>query len=173
MLTDDPATHLEEATAARERAAAFQHLLAWKGQPLLWTPSRSGLYDFLRIPAPLLSLDTRRAIQAARDATGTPQEADLQEIATDLFNRETGGSTGHLRNAQIILWLAAHQPKDWTPIAHDRPKLHAAIDTWIDGNVSYDEMHQVAEITNELLAQADKTRAIVRPKHQNPDDQGN
>ncbi|HBJ86102.1 MAG TPA: hypothetical protein DDZ88_19995 [Verrucomicrobiales bacterium] len=173
LLTDDAPDHIVEAAAETARKAAFESLNAWHGLPLVWTSSRAGLYDFLRIPAPVLSQATLDAIKAARAAEGTAEADALQDRANALFMTETGGSTGHVRNAQIILWLAAHQPKDWRSIAHDRGKLLEVIDEWTDENVAPSEIQDLAEVTNHLLTEADKTRAIVRPKHTNPDEEGN
>lgn len=172
LLTDDTHTdHQLEHEAENARKAAFQSLLAWRGQPLKWTPSRAGLYDFLRIPAPILQPETLKAIKAAKDA---PDDAAAQQHANDLFMRDTGGAgTGHLRNAQLILWLASHQPKDWASIAHDRPGLLAKIDNWIDEHLTEDDLQSVVEITNALLTQADSTRAIPRPRAADEDEAGN
>ena len=173
LLTDDAPDHVVEAGAEQARKVAFESLNAWHGTRLVWGPSRAGLYDFLRIPSPVLSQSTLDAIKEARAAEGTPEAGPLQDRANALFMAETGGNTGHVRNAQIILWLAAHQPKDWSRIAHDRAAMMEAIDTWVDGNVANDEINDLAEVTNHLLTEADKTRAIVRPKHTNPDEEGN
>lgn len=174
LLTDDVPDHVVEAAAEKTRKDAFNGVLAWRDQPLLWTSSRAGLYDFLRIPAPVLSAAALAAIQASRAAEGTDQEEELQTRANELFQAETGGrSTGHVRNATIILWLAAHQPKDWRAIAHDRERLLESIDEWTDDNVAPGEIHDLAEITNKLLSDADATRAVSRPKNSNPEDEGN
>ena len=174
LLTDDAPDHIVEAEAEKVRKDAFNGVPAWRGKPLAWTSSRAGLYDFLRIPAPVLSPATLQAIKASRAAEGTEQEAALQERANELFQAETGGqSTGHVRNATIILWLAAHQPKDWRSLAHDRGKLLEIIDEWTDENVGPGEVFDLAEITNKLLSDADSTRATSRPKNTNPDEEGN
>lgn len=173
LLTDDAPDHVVEAAAEKARKDAFNGVLAWRDQPLVWTASRAGLFDFLRIPAPVLSQGTLAAISAARAAEGAPEGLALQDRANELFQAETGGSTGHVRNATIILWLAAHQPKDWRGLAHDRAKMLEAIDEWTDGNVGSGEIHELAEITNKLLSDADATRAISRPKNTNPDEEGN
>lgn len=171
LLTDDAPDHLLEAEAERARKTAFQSLLSWKGQPLKWTSSRAGLYDFLRIPAPVLQPETLKAIKAAKDA---PDDPTAQQTANDLFMRDTGGAgTGHLRNAQLILWLACHQPRDWASIAHDRARLLIAIDGWIDEQITEEDMSAVVEITNALLTQADSTRAIPRPRAADEDEAGN
>ena len=174
LLTDDAPDHVVESAAEQARKKAFESLHAWHGLPLVWTSSRAGLYDYLRIPSPMLSQATLEAINAARAAEGTTtQAAALQDRANELFLAETGGSTGHVRNAQIILWLAAHQPKDWRSIAHDRGRLLEVIDEWTDENVAPGEIQDLAEVTNQLLNDAETTRAIVRPKHTNPDEEGN
>jgi acyl-CoA synthetase (AMP-forming)/AMP-acid ligase II len=173
LLTDDAPDHIVEAAAETARKVAFESLNAWHGLPLVWTSSRAGLYDFLRIPSPVLSQATLEAIQAAREAADTPDADALQDRANALFMRETGGSTGHVRNAQIILWLAAHQPKDWRSLAHDRGRLLEVIDEWTDENVAPGELQELAEVTNQLLTEADKTRAIVRPKNTSSDEEGN
>lgn len=173
LLTDDAPDHIVEAAAETARKVAFEALHSWHGLPLVWTSSRAGLYDFLRIPAPVLSQPTLDAIKAAREAAGTAEAAALQDRANTLFMRETGGSTGHVRNATIILWLAAHQPKDWRSLAHDRSRLLEVIDEWTDEHVAPGEIQDLAEVTNQLITDADKTRAIVRPKHTNPDEEGN
>lgn len=174
LLTDDAPDFLVEAEAEKVRKDAFNGVPAWRGQALLWTSSRAGLYDFLRIPAPVLSPAAVAAIKAAEAAKGTDQEEALQDRANELFNAETGGqSTGHVRNATIILWLAAHQPKDWRAIAHDRGRLLELIDDWTDENVGPNEVFNLAEITNKLLTDADSTRATSRPKNTNPDEEGN
>lgn len=167
LLTDDPTnttgTQLE-AAAETARKAAFQSLIHWHGQPLLWTSSRAGLFDFLRIPAPTLSAETLRAIRTAQAAAGTSDHAALQTTANDLYLRDSGGGSGHLRNASIVLWLAAHQPSDWAAIAHDRPRLLAIIDDWIDQHVSPHEIAALAEVTTQLITEADSTRAVSRPR---------
>lgn len=172
LLTDD--THTDQAlelAAERDRKAAFQSLLTWRGHPLKWTPSRAGLYDFLRIPAPVLQLETLKAIKTAKEA---PEDAAAQQLANDLFMRDTGGAgTGHLRNAQLILWLASHQPRDWASIAHDRPALLAKVDEWIDEHLTENDLHEVVNITNALLTQADATRAIPRPRPADDEESGN
>lgn len=173
LLTDDAPDHVVEAAAEKARKDAFNGVPAWKNQPLLWTASRAGLYDFLRIPAPVLSQPTLDAIKAATAAEGTEEGIALQERANALFNAETGGSTGHFRNATIILWLGAHQPKDWRAVAHDKARMLEVIDDWIDVNVSPGEISDMAEVTNKLLSDADATRAVSRPQHTNPDEEGN
>ena len=173
LLTDDAPDHVVEAAATKARKDAYTGVIAWKDTPLLWTSSRAGLFDFLRIPAPVLSPVAVAAIKAAQAAEGTDQAAVLQERADELFNTETGGVTGHVRNAQIILWLAAHQPKDWRSLAHDRARLLEVIDDWIDEHVAPGEIYDLAAVTNKLLADSDATRAIARPRHTNPDDEGN
>lgn len=177
LLTDDPADHLAEAAAeaAAEtaRKTAFLSLHAWHGLPLLWTVSRAGLYDFLRIPAPILSQPTLDAIRAAREAEGSAAQPALQDHANKLFMDEIGGSTGHVRNATIILYLAAHQPKDWRALAHDRARMLEIIDEWADENIGTAELQDLAEVTNKLLSDSDSTRAISRPRHANPDTEGN
>lgn len=174
LLTDDAPDHVVEAAAEKTRKDAFTGVAAWREQPLVWTSSRAGLYDFLRIPAPVLSPATVAAINASRAAEGTDQEEALQARANKLFQAETGGqSTGHVRNATIILWLASHQPKDWRSLAHDRSRLLEIIDEWTDEHVSPGEVYQLAEVTNKLLSDADATRAISRPKNTNPDEEGN
>lgn len=173
LLSDDAPDHVLEAVALQERKDAVHNLLSWKGFPLTWTVSRAGLYDFLRIPAPVLSEAALAAIRAAKAAEGTDEAAALQERANVLFVAETGGSTGHVRNAGIILWLAAHQPKDWRSIAHDKGKILEVIDAWIDDNVNPGEIGEMAEATNKLLTQADATRAVSRPQRTNPDEEGN
>jgi hypothetical protein len=174
LLTDDAPDHVVEAEAEALRKQAFNGIASWRGQALVWTSSRAGLYDFLRIPAPVLSPDTLQAITAARSAEGTDQEAELQTKANRMFEAETGGrGTGHVRNAQIILWLASHLPKDWRAIAHDRDKFLEVVDDWIDENVSLHELNELALVTNKLLSDADSTRAVPRPKNTNPDEAGN
>lgn len=173
LLSDDAPDHVLEATALQERRDAFHGAVSWKGAPLTWTASRAGLYDFLRIPAPVLSEAALAAIRAAKATEGTAEAAALQDRANALFAAETGGSTGHVRNAGIILWLAAHQPKDWRAVAHDKGRMLEIIDDWIDANVSPGEIGEVADTTNKLLAQADATRAVSRPQRPNPDEEGN
>lgn len=173
LLTDDAPDHVVEAAAEKMRKDAFNGVLAWHDLPLLWTASRAGLYDFLRIPAPVLSQPTLDAIKAATAAEGTEESVALQERANALFTAETGGSTGHFRNATIILWLAAHQPKDWRSIAHDKGRLLEVIDDWTDKHVAPGEIQDLADVTNKLLSDADATRAISRPKNTNPEEEGN
>lgn len=173
LLTNDAPDHIVEAAAEKERKDAFTGVIAWHGVPLLWTSSRAGLYDFLRIPAPALSPATLAAIKQATAAEGTDQATALQVRADELYQADTGGVTGHVRNATIILWLAAHQPKDWRSLAHDRARLLELIDEWVDEHVAPGEVYDLAAITNRLLKEADATRAISRPRHTNPDDEGN
>ncbi len=173
LLTDDAPDHVVESAAEQARKKAFESFHAWHGLPLVWTSSRAGLYDYLRISSPMLSQATLEAIKAARAAEGTDRAATLQDRANELFLAETGGSTGHVRNATIILWLAAHQPKDWRSLAHDRGRLLEVIDDWTDEHVAPGEIQDLAEVTNQLLTAAETTRAIVRPKHTNPDEEGN
>lgn len=173
LLTDDAPDHIVEAAAEKDRKDAFHGVNAWRGQPLAWTASRAGMYDFLRIPAPVLSEAALTAIKAARAAEGTDEAETLQTRANQLFVAETGGSTGHVRNASIILWLGAHQPKDWRAVAHDKARMLEVIDDWIDANVSPDEISDIAEVTNKLLSDADATRAVSRPRHTNPEEEGN
>lgn len=174
LLTDDAPDHVIEAAAAKERRDAFNGAPAWHNLPLVWTSSRAGLYDFLRIPSPVLSEAALAAIKASQAAEGTDRHAALQERANALFAEETAGKgMGHVRNASIILWLAAHQPKDWRTLAHDRAALLVAIDEWIDENVDPGEIQEMAEVTNKLLSDADSTRAISRPRNPNPDEAGN
>lgn len=173
LLTDDQPDHVIEAAAVTERRDAFRAAYHWHDLPLKWTSSRASLFDFLRIPAPVLSEETLSAIRAARAAEGTPEESALQARADALFSAETGGSTGHFRNATLILWLAAHEPKDWQPFVHDRPRFLTAIDEWVDEHVATGEIQDLAEVTNKLLADADATKAIMRPQHRNPDEEGN
>jgi len=173
LLTDDSADHLADHTAAQARTAAVIGSITWHGKPLLWTSSRAALYDYLRIPSPMLSAAAIAAIKAAREAEGTPAQAALQDQANEIYMAETGGSTGHVRNAQIILWLAAHVPGDWRALVHDRGRLLESIDAWTDENVGIDELQKLADVTNELLTAADATRAIARPRHVNADESGN
>lgn len=162
-----------EAAAASARKEAFRGGLAWRGMPLIWTPSRAALFDFLRIPPPVLAADTLAAIKAAREAAGTDEESELQDQANRLYNRDSGGGSGHVINAQIILWLAAHQPKDWRGIRHDRAKLLETIDEWIDQHVGLDDTEQLAAITNKLLTAAEATQAIPQPRPEAEGQAGN
>lgn len=156
-----------EAAAETTRKEAFQGGVSWHGTRLSWTPARAGLYEFLRIPPPVLAADTLAAIRAAREAEGT-EAAALQRTANELYARD-GGSSGHIRNAQIVLWLAAHQPKDWRGIAHDRHRMIEMIEEWIEENISLQELKLVEEVTDKLLAEAMATRAIPQRRD---DDEG-
>lgn len=173
LLTDDSADHLVENAAITERRDAFRALHAWHELPLKWTTSRASLFDLLRVPPPTLSQATLDAMRAARAAEGTPEHEALQQHSDALFEADAGGNTGHYRNATIILWLAAHQPRDWQPLVHDRVKFLTVIDEWVDDHVGIGEIYDLAEVTNKLLTAADATKAVQRPQHRNPDEEGN
>lgn len=167
LLTDDQTGLDLEAAAESTRAAAFRAQLTWHDLPLRWTITTETLYYWLRTPAPRLPAVVMDAFQAAKDAEGTAEHAALQQTAADLFeaHRATAGpDNSFYRNATIILYLAAHRSKDWQHLTHSRPLFLIAVEEWADEHIQSAELPELARITNQLIADAESTRAIPRPR---------
>lgn len=173
ILGDDEADLKIEQEAGQKRVDAFRASYSWSNQPLKWTSSRASLYAWLRVPLPRLREQTLAAIRAARDAEGTEKHAELDRMADGLYQADTAGDQSHTRNATIILYLAAHQSKDWQNFVHDKPRFLAAIEEWVDDNVKPGDVYSLAEITNKLIEEADATKAVVRPSVRNEEHAGN
>lgn len=171
FLADDDSDPALEQKAEQQRLAAFQTAVpAWHGKALQWTASRASRYLWLKLPAPPLQPDTLAALRASR---AEPKDVALQQQANQLYHRDTAGDESHYHNATIILYLAAHEARDWREFAHDKARFLEAIETWTDANVTPGEIFELADVTNALLAAADSTRAIVRPQSGAEDEEGN
>ncbi len=170
ILADEDSDIAVERQAETQRQTAFQGAHQWHGMPLKWTSSRASRYLWLKLPSPRLADDTLAAIRAAREA---PEDATLQHRANELYQRDTSGDQSHYHNATIILYLAAHDPKTWQSFAHDKARFIAEIEAWTDEHITPDEIYGLADVTNELLAAAESTRAIVRPSARGAEEEGN
>lgn len=170
ILVDDDSDIAIEQQAESRRIIAVQSALQWHGMPLRWTSSRASRYLWLKLPAPRLAGETLAALRAARDA---PTQTDLQSRADELYQRDTAGDQSHYHNATIILYLAANEPVAWNAFAHDKDRFLQAIEQWTDEHVAPAEIFELADVTNQLLTDAESTRAIVRPSHRGADEEGN
>lgn len=167
LLTDDTAGAEIEDAAAATRTAAFHAQRMWHDLPLLWTITRSTLYYWLRTPAPRMPDAVRMAVEAAQAAVGSAEHAALTQHANALhaeFQTDTGAHQAYYRNAVIILYLAAHQSADWQDLTSNRAKFLTQIEAWADEHIAPGEMLELADITNQLIADSEATRAIHRPK---------
>lgn len=170
ILADDESDIAVEQQAERQRITAFQAAHKWRDIPLRWTSSRASRYLWLKLPSPRLEEETLAALRASREA---PDDAALQRRANELYQRDTAGDQSHYHNATIILYLAANEPQAWKDFAHDKTRFIDAIEKWTDDHVAPGEIFELAEVTNQLIAAAESTRAIVRPSHRGEDEQGN
>lgn len=170
LLADDESDIAVEQHAEQQRVAAFQAAHHWRGIPLRWTSSRASRYLWLKLPSVRLEEETLAALRASCEA---PDDAALQQHANELYQRDTAGDQSHYHNATIILYLAANEPQAWKDFAHDKARFIDAIEKWTDDHVAPGEIFELAEVTNQLIAAAESTRAIVRPSHRGEDEQGN
>ena len=167
LLTDDTTGIDYEAAAETKRGEAFRAQHTWHDFPLRWTITTETLYYWLRTPAPRLPDAVLAAFQAAKDATGTAAHAALQQQASALFEQHSataGPDNSFYRNAMIILYLAAHRSQDWQPFTHSRHLFLIEIETWADAHIHSTELPELARITNQLVSEAESTRAIPRPR---------
>jgi|GEM_PF-1970474 len=167
LLTDDTTGLDLDAAAETHRAAAFRAQHTWHDFPLRWTITTETLYYWLRTPAPRLPEAVLAAFQAAKEAEGTAAHATLQQQAADLFEQHraaAGPDNSFYRNATIILYLAAHRSKDWQHLTHSRPLFLIAVEEWADEHIHSSELTELARVTNQLIADAESTRAIPRPR---------
>lgn len=170
ILADDESDIVVEQQAERQRLTAFQAAHQWHGMPLRWTSSRASRYLWLKLPSPRLHEETLAALRASREA---PDDAALQRRANDLYQRDTAGDQSHYHNATIILYLAANDTQAWKSFAHDKPRFIDEIEKWTDDHVAPAEIFDLADVTNQLIADSESTRAIVRPSHRGADEEGN
>jgi len=170
ILGDDESDIGLEHHAEQQRAAAFQAAHHWRGIPLRWTSSRASRYLWLKLPSPRLEEETLAALRASREA---PDDTALQRRANELYQRDTAGDQSHYHNATIILYLAANDTQAWKSFAHDKARFIDEIEKWTDDHVAAAEIFDLADVTNQLLADAESTRAIMRPSHRGADEEGN
>lgn len=161
MLTDDDTTFEDAAQIRRETAARTQR--AWRGKPLLWTFSRELKYEALHEKAAPLS-EAQRAALERRDAC-LEGSAEHEAASREALHLLGGRSTPRLRNSIIALWLMLHQSADWNAQA-DRASLLCAIDAWVDthlADVTSAELVQIVQLVDQVIEDAESTRAIPRP----------
>ena len=172
LLTDDTTGSDYEAAAETQRAAAFRAQHTWHALPLRWTITTETLYYWLRTPAPRLPAAVMDAFRAAKDAEGTAAHATLQAAASALFEQHSATAApdhSFYRNATIILYLAAHRSKDWQHLTHSKPLFLIAVEEWADVNIQSPELQDLAAIPNQLVLEAESTRAIPRPRAESPE----
>lgn len=172
LLTDDTTGLDLEAAAETTRAAAFRAQHTWHDLPLRWTITAETLYYWLRTPAPRLPTVVMDAFRAAKEAEGTADHAALQAAASALFEQHSATAApdhAFYRNATIILYLASHRSKDWQHLTHSKPLFLIAVEEWADANIHSSELQQLAAITNQLITDAESTRAIPRPRAESPE----
>ena len=177
LLTEDTTGADDfETKAVERRAEAFRAQLTWKDIPLLWTITRETLYFWLRIPMPRLPESVNAAYAAAREADGTAEHPALLDRANKLFEafqEKLGPDNSRYLNALILLYLMTHHKGDWRAFKTDREQFLERIEEWSDENVAAGQMAEVWQITNQVIADAESTKAIVQPKDNKGVEEGN
>lgn len=68
-----------------------------------------------------------------------------------------------LIDAMIILWLCAHEPKDWQPLRGSNAALMEVIETWAEENIQRPQQTEAIDLALLILREGDATRAQAQP----------
>lgn len=68
-----------------------------------------------------------------------------------------------LQDAMIILWLCAHEPKDWQPMKGSIDQLMDAVETWAEKNIQRLQQTDATLLAMQILREGDATRAQAQP----------